>query len=132
MLRHIEAARLDLDCARTRQLLLIQASDTYAQRLAAGVQQSVDHCAKVRRKAEEALERVAALRADKATAVPRYSQLLESTLALKRRLADEISLLFDGRVVNVMGEIGADKQGSMNASSGTPMHARVALGRDRD
>lgn len=106
MLAHIEAARELLDGPRTRQLLLIQTSAAYADRLAAGIQQSIDHRDKVARKAEEALERVAAARAEKATTLPRYASLLESTRAQKDRLAAEVSRLFDGRAVNVMGAIG--------------------------
>jgi len=105
MLAHVESARGQLDSARTRQLLLIQSSSAYADRLAAGVQQSVDHLGKVERKAEEWLERVAALSAEKATTLPRYTGLRESTLAKKRRLADEISRLFAGRAINLMGDL---------------------------
>lgn len=106
LLGHVEAARARLDCARTRQLLLIRSSDAYAERLAAEVQRQLDACAKLERKTEEALERVAEKRAEKATTAPRYAELLERTLALRRALADEISRLFDGRAVNIMGQIG--------------------------
>ncbi|KAG8462947.1 hypothetical protein KFE25_001720 [Diacronema lutheri] len=106
MLSVVQAARERLDCARTRQLLLVQSSAAYADRLAAGVQQCIEHTLKVERKADEALERVATLRADKAAAMPRYAELVARTRAQKAALAAEISRIFGGRTANVMGEIG--------------------------
>lgn len=108
LLAHVEGCRQALDCARTRQLLLIQASESYAERLAAGVQGCVDRCERAARKADEALERLAAARAEKATALPRHASLLASARGQKERLAAEIARLFDGRAVNVMGALGED------------------------
>lgn len=108
LLAHVEGCRQALDCARTRQLLLIQASESYAERLAAGVQAGVDRCERAARKADEALERLAAARAEKATALPRHASLLASARGQKERLAAEIARLFDGRAVNVMGALGED------------------------
>lgn len=106
MLGAAQRALGSLDGRRAKQLHLIQSSPKHAERLAASLQQKSDHAARMDAKAAEARERLDALRAEKAAALPQYRQAHAATLALRQRLADEISQRLDGRVVNIMGNFG--------------------------
>lgn len=94
-----------LDCDRTRQLLLIRTSERYVERLAGSVQQKKDHITKMEAKVDDAQDRIDTLQAEKAASLPKYAELAARSRSLKQKLADGISALFDGRPVNIMGDV---------------------------
>lgn len=93
--------------SRVQQLLLIRQSPSYVDRLVAQLQQ----CITAAERLESGAHDKARTRADLHGTIGRESrklkQVLEDTRVLKARVEQAIGALFDGRRINIVGEINA-------------------------
>ena len=94
-----------LDNEHTRHLQLLGSSDKYLERQVANLRQMLDSAEKMRRRAEELQTRQAELQMTIQGAQPKYQAAVDAIKQAKAELEAALSKHFDGRRVNLMGDI---------------------------
>jgi len=94
-----------LDNEHTRHLLLLQSSPKYMDRQEQALRCQLDHADKMIAMAAEIKSREAELLLTIQGAYPKYQAVVDAVKATKGRLEGAISKRFDGRRINLMGEI---------------------------
>jgi hypothetical protein len=94
-----------LDSEHTRHLLLLSTSESYLDRQVASLRQMLDSSEKMRRRADELHARQAELGLMIQSMQPRCATAVAAMKLAKEQLEDALSKRFDGRRVNLMGEV---------------------------
>ena len=94
-----------LDNEHTRHLLMLGSSEKYLERQVANLRQMLDSAEKMRRRAEELQTRQAELQMTIKGAAPKYQNAVNEIKRAKADLEAALAKHFDGRRVNLMGDI---------------------------
>ena len=103
----VDAPLAALEAEHTKHLLLLGASDAYVERQARSLEQMLDSADKMRARADELHTRHSELELTIAATARDAAALVDAVRAAKGQLEAAISKHFDGRRVNIMGEINA-------------------------
>ena len=101
----VSAAIETLDSEHARHLLLLSSSERYLERQAASLRQMLDSSEKMRGRAEELQTRQAELQLLIKSTYPKYEAAVGAIRSTKAEFEAALSKHFDGRRVNLMGEI---------------------------
>ncbi|KAL1529974.1 hypothetical protein AB1Y20_000901 [Prymnesium parvum] len=101
----VDAIVQSLDNAHARHLLMLQSSPKYMARQEQTLRQHLDHADKMLQLADELKSREAELMLTIQTAYPKYQAVVSRVKATKSLLEAAISKHFEGRRINLMGEI---------------------------
>ena len=90
-----------------RHLLLLRTSTRYAERQAAALTQTLDHARKMVSLADDLKSRHAELAMIVRSAYPKHKAVVARVKEVQTAFVGALSAHFDGRAVNLMGEINA-------------------------
>eukprot|EP00741_Cyanophora_paradoxa_P004683 tig00000823_g4545.t1 len=101
----VDAALAAIDGAHARHVLLVRGSSKYVDRLVASVEQAKAQGGKLRAMAAGLSQKRGEVQARNRAAQPQLEALLGATRQLKGALEQQISAMYHGRVVHIIGEI---------------------------
>eukprot|EP00047_Mylnosiga_fluctuans_P005802 m.242805 g.242805 ORF g.242805 m.242805 type:complete len:566 (-) comp14103_c0_seq1:131-1828(-) len=103
----VKAALEPLLSSRTRYLVMLEASPKYAQRLAQSLQEKRSMGARIAGKVDDLKVQRTKVLEESASANTRLATTIAATRALQREIEKELSAMYSGRPVNLIGDINA-------------------------